>query len=117
MKRVRFDFPYSGPFGTEMTAALDGLTRSIAHEPGFLWKLWMENRITQEAGGIYLFSDEQFATNCMAKHSARLKKIGIDRVNTKIFDVNVPLTSDRATFWSLDRLSTKRDPGAMPNSL
>jgi hypothetical protein len=49
MKLVQFDFPYSGPFGTEMTAAMDGLARSIAQEPGFLWKIWMENRITQEA--------------------------------------------------------------------
>lgn len=92
MKLVQFDFPYSGPFGTEMTAAMDGLARSIAQEPGFLWKIWMENRITQEAGGIYLFSDEQSATNYIAKHSARLKKFGIDRISTKIFDVNVPLT-------------------------
>jgi hypothetical protein len=92
MKLVKFDFPYSGPFGTEMTAAMDGLARSILQEPGFLWKIWLENQTTQEAGGIYLFSDEESATNFMAKHSARLKKFGIDRINAKIFDVNVPLT-------------------------
>jgi hypothetical protein len=69
MKLVKFDFPYSGPFGTEMTAAMDGLARSILQEPGFLWKIWLENRTTQE-----------------------LKKSGIDRVHAKIFDVNVPLT-------------------------
>lgn len=52
----------------------------------------MENRITQEAGDIYLFSDERSATDYKEKHSARIEKFGIDRVNAKIFDVNVPLT-------------------------
>jgi hypothetical protein len=40
--------------GTENTAAMDGLARSILQEPGFLWKIWLENRVTQEAGGINL---------------------------------------------------------------
>lgn len=92
MKLVQFDFKYHGPFGPEMTVAMDGLARSIAQEPGLVWKIWTENKATQEAGGIYLFLDEESAGNYIAKHSARLKGFGIDHVNVKLFDVNVPLS-------------------------
>jgi hypothetical protein len=89
---VQFDFAYQGPFGKDMTAAMTGLAQSIAQEPGFIWKIWTENDRTREAGGIYLFKDEQSARAYIAKHSARLKAFGIDKVNAKVFDVNVPLT-------------------------
>ena len=75
-----------------MTAAMDGLARSIAQEPGFIWKIWTENRATQEGGGIYLFTDEESARAYIAKHSARLKGFGIENINAKIFDVNIPLS-------------------------
>lgn len=93
MKLVQFDFAYDGPFGSEMTEAMDGLARSIADEPGFIWKIWTENRAEREAGGIYLFADEPSARAYMAKHAARLGEIGIENVNAKVFDVNVPLTA------------------------
>lgn len=92
MKLVQFDFTYPGPFGAEMTKAMDGLARSIAQEPGFIWKIWTENQATQEGGGIYLFADEESARAYIAKHSARLKGFGIADINAKIFDVNVPLS-------------------------
>ena len=37
---LQFDFPFEGPFGDAMAQALDGLARSIAAEPGLLWKIW-----------------------------------------------------------------------------
>lgn len=89
---VQFDFSYKGPFGTAMTAAMTDLAKSITQEPGFIWKIWTENEKTQEAGGIYLFEDEKSAQAYINKHSARLKTFGINQVNTKIFDVNIPLT-------------------------
>ncbi|AKH21658.1 monooxygenase [Sedimenticola thiotaurini] len=92
MKLVQFDFKYAGPFGQEMTDAMDGLARSIADEPGLLWKIWTENRADGEAGGIYLFTDEQSARDYMVMHTERLKSFGIDKVNAKLFDVNTPLT-------------------------
>ncbi len=93
MKLVQFDFAYQGPFGSEMTEAMDGLARSIPDEPGFIWKIWTENQDEGEAGGIYLFADEQSAKDYIAKHAARLKEFGIDDVNAKVFDVNGPLTA------------------------
>ncbi|WP_374340840.1 YdhR family protein [Azonexus sp.] len=40
---LQVDFPYPGPWGDAMTAAMTGLAQSIAGEPGLLWKLWTEN--------------------------------------------------------------------------
>lgn len=93
MKLVQFDFAYKGPFGKEMTEAMNDLAQSIAQEPGFIWKIWTENEETLEAGGIYLFEDEQSARAYIKKHSERLKTFGISLVNAKIFDVNAPLTA------------------------
>lgn len=89
---VQFDFSYKGPYGKEMTVAMTDLAKSITQEPGFIWKIWTENEKTQEAGGIYLFEDEKTAQAYIIKHSARLKMFGINQVNAKVFDVNVPLT-------------------------
>ncbi len=54
---LQVDFPYSGPWGQPMVAAMEGLARSIAEEPGLVWKIWTENEATGEAGGIYMFKD------------------------------------------------------------
>ena len=60
-KLVQFDFKFQGPFGDELTKAMEGLARSINEEPGFIWKIWTENSHTGQAGGIYVFSDEPAA--------------------------------------------------------
>jgi hypothetical protein len=92
MKLVQFDFPFDGPFGDDMAAALAGLALSINDEPGFLWKIWTENAVTSEVGGIYLFADETSALAYVEKHVARLAHLGVRQVNAKLFDVNGPLT-------------------------
>ena len=94
---LQVDFPYAGPWGQEMTEAMDGLARSIALEPGLIWKIWTENETAQEAGGIYLLQDIASAEAYLAMHTARLKEFGIPRVNGKIFAVNDALSRiDRA---------------------
>ncbi|MBN2653691.1 MAG: monooxygenase [Nitrospirae bacterium] len=92
MKLVQMDFRYTGPFGQEMAEAMQELAESISKEPGFLWKIWTENKENQEAGGIYMFADEESAKKYVAMHTARLKQFGIEQVNAKYFDVNVPLS-------------------------
>ena len=89
---LQVDFPYTGPWGEEMTQAMDALARSIADEPGLTWKIWTVSESTQEAGGIYLFEDEPSAKSYLAMHTARLKGFGIPRVNGKIFSVNDALS-------------------------
>jgi hypothetical protein len=91
-KLLQIDFPYAGSFGTDMAKELDGLAHAIAEEPGFIWKLWTENADTKEAGGVYLFTNEETALAYLEKHTARLKGFGIPTVNAKIFDINSPLS-------------------------
>lgn len=89
---LQVDFPYTGPWGQAMTEAMDGLARSIAEEPGLLWKIWTENEAAGEAGGIYLFKDRPSAEAYLAMHTERLKGFGIPQVNGKIFAVNQALS-------------------------
>ena len=94
---LQVDFPFSGPWGDEMSIALKGLAESIAQEPGLIWKIWTENAATHEAGGIYLFTDRASAEAYLAMHTARLKGFGVPQVNGKLFDVNPDLSAiDRA---------------------
>ncbi len=94
---LQVDFPYRGPWGEQMAAAMSGLAQSIAGEPGLLWKLWTENKEKEEAGGIYLFADQASAEAYLAMHSKRLQGFGVPQVNAKIFAVNEALSRiDRA---------------------
>lgn len=92
-KLLQVDFPFSGPFGEEMTAQLQGLAQSINDEPGFLWKIWTENQDAQQAGGIYLFKDEASAQAYLDMHTARLNAMGITDVRGRIFDINTDLSA------------------------
>ena len=78
---LQVDFPYQGPWGNEMTAALRGLAESIANEPGLIWNIWIENQAAGEAGGIYLFKDVPRAEAYLAMNTARLMSVGVQRVN------------------------------------
>lgn len=89
---LQVDFPYAGPWGQAMTEAMAGLARSIAEEPGLLWKIWTESEAAGEAGGIYLFKDIPSAEAYLTMHTARLKDFGVPHVNAKIFAVNEALS-------------------------
>lgn len=91
-KLLQLHFAFTGPFGAEMAEQLRGLAESINQEQGFIWKVWTESEQNQEAGGIYLFENEEAALAYLDKHSARLKNLGVEEVIAKIFDVNVPLS-------------------------
>ncbi len=92
MKLLQVDFPMNGPFGEEMSKAFKDLAEDIAKEEGIIWKIWTENKDTKEAGGIYLFSDEENAKRYLAKHTKRLEGFGINGIRGRIFDVNQPLS-------------------------
>ena len=91
-KLVQIHFDFHGPFGAEMSNQLVELAESINQEPGFIWKIWTENAAHNEAGGIYLFQDENTALAYIKKHTARLKHLGVTDVTFKIFDINEPLS-------------------------
>ena len=91
-KLLQIDFPFAGPFGAEMTSALEGLAQSIAQQPGLCWKIWTENAAEHIAGGIYLFTDQASAEAYLAMHRARLASFGIEDIRARILDVNEGLT-------------------------
>ena len=87
---LQIDFPFNGPFGDDMQQAMLPLAESIAKEPGLLWKIWTENPETQEAGGIYLFSDAESAQNYLEKHQARLTASGVTGIRAKFLQLTKP---------------------------
>jgi hypothetical protein len=94
---VQVDFPHSCPWGPAMAEALDGLARSIAEEPGFLFKYWTEDEAGGRAGGIYGFASRAEADAYLAMHTARLEGFGYDGIRGLVLDVNEPLSRiDRA---------------------
>ncbi|BAE86574.1 monooxygenase [Desulfitobacterium hafniense] len=92
MKLLQIDFKMKGPWGKEMSMAFEGLAKDIAAEEHLIWKIWTENEATEEAGGIYLWQNEEALDRYVIKHIARLNSFGITEINSKKFDVNIPLT-------------------------
>lgn len=89
---VQFDFPFAGPWGKDMAAALDGLAQDIAAEPGLVWKIWTENEAEGRAGGIYVFDNPGAAAAYREKHAARLAAFGVSGIVARTFEVNAPLS-------------------------
>ncbi|MFD3448884.1 monooxygenase [Microbacteriaceae bacterium 4G12] len=92
MKLLQIDFRTDGPWEEEMSIAFTELATLISETEGLVWKIWTENKETQEAGGIYLFMDEQSLQANLTEHTARLRSFGITDIRAKIFNVNEPLT-------------------------
>jgi len=95
---VQVNFSMRGPWGAEMAEAFRGLAESINAEPGFLWKVWIEDESAGRSGGIYLFDTRENAEAYVAMHTERLAGFGITEVSATFSDVNEPLsTLNRAT--------------------
>ena len=90
---LQVDFPFDGPWESAMTVAMRELAESINHEPGFIWKLWTENKQQQQAGGIYLFDSKYNAQQYLEKHSKRLQHGGVQEIRSRIFAVNEELST------------------------
>ncbi|MFJ7684775.1 monooxygenase [Peribacillus butanolivorans] len=89
---LQVDFKMDGPFGNDMVEQFTELAKSINDEEGVIWKIWTEDSEAKEAGGIYLFESKESAQKYLTMHTARLKGLGIETVNGKIFEVNEGLT-------------------------
>eukprot|EP00761_Pharyngomonas_kirbyi_P013156 gb/GECH01013183.1/.p1 GENE.gb/GECH01013183.1/~~gb/GECH01013183.1/.p1 ORF type:complete len:105 (+),score=27.60 gb/GECH01013183.1/:1-315(+) len=93
MKILYMDFPFpNGPWGEEMLKVCKEMAEDIAKQDGLVWKIWTENKEKGEAGGIYLFKNEELLNKYVEMHKKRLAGFGIETVNAKIFDVNEPLS-------------------------
>lgn len=89
---LQVDFPSQGPFGEAMSQAYQTLAESINQEIGMIWKIWTENRDTEEAGGIYLFDNQENAEKYLKMHTARLTSFGVKNIRGKIFQINSALS-------------------------
>jgi hypothetical protein len=87
-----FRFPFPGPWGKELTEASHELARDIANERGLVWKIWLEDRETGYAGGIYLFEDASAVERYREKHERRLSAMGFTGVTAITFSVNTELS-------------------------
>ena len=90
MKLLQIDFPSQGPWGEEMSRAFAGLAGMIAGTPGLLWRIRTESSVAHEAGGIYLFTDEESLDRYLAEHTARLRSLGIEGIRARKFDAGEP---------------------------
>jgi hypothetical protein len=86
MKLLQIDFPSQGPWGEEMTEAFAGLAGMIAGTPGLLWKIWTESSVAHEAGGIYLFEDEESLDLYLKEHTERLRAFGVEGIRALKLD-------------------------------
>jgi hypothetical protein len=68
--QVNFQFTGAENYFEASAASFAGLFAAI---PGLHWKIWLLNKEKKEAGGIYLFSDDQAANDY--RHSELLAKI------------------------------------------
>lgn len=89
---AQVNFPMQGPWGAEMSEAFRGLAESINDEPGFLWKVWIEDQAAGLSGGIYLFESRDQAEAYVAMHTERLAGFGISEVTVTYSDVNEELS-------------------------
>ena len=87
-----FRFPFPGPWGKELTEASHRLAADIANEHGLVWKIWLEDRETHHAGGIYLFEDRAAAECYREKHERRLSAMGLSGATANTFFVNTELS-------------------------
>lgn len=89
--QVDFSMP-AEMLGDNLSKSAVSLAESINNELGFISKIWTENLQTEEAGGIYLFTDRESAERYWEMHQKRIASFGVKSANCKIFDINLPLT-------------------------
>jgi Putative mono-oxygenase ydhR len=74
---------------TEYRKIAESVVQAIADVPGLVWKVWLLNEPDGEAGGIYLFQDEQSLAAYLAspiirqiKSLPQLREISAKRFET-----------------------------------
>jgi len=92
LKLLQIDYHFSGPWGAEMAAEYSDLAHRIAAVPGFICKVWTENREAGEAGGVYLFEDDASLDAYLGPKIARMKASCNKGIRAKRYDVNESLT-------------------------
>lgn len=89
---LQVNFPMQGPWGDEMASTYAPLAETINEEPGFIWKVWIEDQAAQTAGGIDLFEDRATAEAYADMHSKRMAGFGVSDAVFVISDTNPALS-------------------------
>ena len=84
--QVNFNFNVQTEQYEEITSTL---AQDFADVPGCIWKIWLFNQQTKEAGGIYLFADESSVENFKSSPLAAsvLSHPALSNFNIKQFGV------------------------------
>ena len=79
----------------EYKAMCESVSQAVADVPGLKWKVWLLNEAEKEAGGIYLFKDEQSLQNYLAGPIVSKIKShpGLRDLSAKQFDVMEDMTA------------------------
>ncbi len=76
-----------GEFTDKQLERTKELAKSIAEEPGVIWKIWTHEAGTTHFGSTYLFKDIDSLEKYKAMHIPRLTDMGITDINDHIFDI------------------------------
>ena len=73
----------------DLETAWLGATQPIADTPGLLWKVWLMNEEKNEAGGIYLFENEDALRAYVSGPIVTALKASpaVSNISAKTFDV------------------------------
>lgn len=78
---------YEGPITEEFLAGTEQLAKSIAEEPGIIWKIWTVEDGTNHYGSTYLFRNRDYLESYKSMHLKRLEAIGITVTADHVFDI------------------------------
>lgn len=78
---------YDGPITEEFLAGTEQLAKSIAEEPGIIWKIWTVEDGTNHYGSTYLFRNREYLESYKRMHLKRLEAIGITVTADHVFDI------------------------------
>jgi hypothetical protein len=89
--QINFKFTQSANEYVELCAPF---ADPIAAVPGLIWKVWLLNEQSREAGGIYLFRDEASVNGYLNGEivSGVKKQPTLKEISAKVFDVVEDLT-------------------------
>jgi hypothetical protein len=71
----------------------ESVVQAIADAPGLVWKIWLLNEQDGEAGGIYLFKDEQSLAAYLSSPIIQIKSLPqLREISAKRFETIPELT-------------------------
>lgn len=81
-----------GPWGAQLEEASRQLARQLASSEGLLWQSWLENSESQRVALVSVFASRALAENFVQQHRTRLEELGVIEMETRLFQLNVPLS-------------------------